>query len=214
LGSKILYLSEYSRSFYTKPDSNTALTNTFTLHGNYELGKYNASLTYSHLFGNGSSSNLFVPSISRMFRTKKLGFIDKITFSPTISATIGNSSSFSNTFNPATNGNPFFNGTTIDTTGRTIGGRPTWGNGTGTRPSSLGSGPPSWVTNGQNPSIPQDKFGVMAYTFSVPISVKIKDFRFSFTPNLIKLVKVNTYEQLNPRPQFNFTMGLTYSFGW
>lgn len=223
IGKKFLYIGEYSRSFFTKPDSNTALSNALTFYGAYSIGEYTSTLTYSTLFGNGSTSSLLVPSFSRAFTFSKLGFIDKITITPSVSASIGSINSFSNTFNPLLNGNPFTNGSMIDTAALRnsgwSGGRPPWatGNtsGTGTygRPSGA-SGPPAWVTNAQNPNLAVNKFGVMAYTLSLPISIKIKNCNTSFTPSFIKPVRLSSFESLNPRPQFNFTVGVTYGLKW
>lgn len=210
ISSKFTYLGEYSKSFYTKTDSFASLSNSLTVYGSYRLGKYDLSLNYSFLFGNGSYSHLLVPSISRTFVTKKpWKFVDQLRFTPSVSATFGNYNSFSN----YGSGNPFLNG---DTTGLTIGGNPRWASSSspGTRPSWLGSGPPSWVTNGgTTQSANQTQFGAMAYTLSLPVSVKIRDFNVNFTTNLTKPVALSASEGYL-HPTVNFNLGLAYTFKW
>lgn len=218
IGKKIIYLGEYSHSFFTQPDSNSTFRNSINLYGGYDIGKFTTALSFSMLLDKGNVSGLFIPSISRPITTPRIGIVDKITFSPALSATIGKSNSFSNTFNPLESGNPYLNGTfPIDTAKLRAsgwqGGRPSWVGSGGTRPNGT-SGPPAWVLNNQYPGLVEDKISLMSYTLSVPVSVKIKNINFNFTPNITKPIQTNYFELTSPKPQFNFSMNLSYNFKW
>lgn len=214
LGTKFLYSAEYGRSISSTKDVPNVLANSLSLQGSFTHKKLVASLNYSFYFDDSQSSHLLVPSVGLNLSTKKIGFIDKISFMPSINAVFGNSSSFQNTFNPTT---------------------PTTTEGTTTRPWGTGPPPwikadssqiaqrPSWVTNGGQPtwgsnnpflSQTQNSFGLLSIGISSPIAIKIKQTTFSFTPNLTKPFVVNSFEQFSRKPQFNFSIGLSHSFGW
>lgn len=217
LGTKFLYSAEYGRSISSTQEVPNVLANSIALQGSFTHKKLAASLNYSFYFDNSQTSHLLVPSVGLNLSTPKMGFIDKISFMPSINALFGNSSSFQNTFNP----------TTPTTTEGTT--SPTWG--TGPPPwikadSSQIAQRPSWVTNGgrpiwgsnvsENPNLssPQSSFGLLSVGISSPIAIKIKQTTFTFSPNLTKPFAVNSFEQFSRKPQFNFSIGLSHSFGW
>lgn len=217
LGTRFLYSAEYGRSISSTQEVPNVLANSLALQGSFTHKKLVASFNYSFYFDNSQSSHLLIPSVGLNLSTKKVGFIDKISFMPSINAVFGNSSSFQNTFNPT---NP-----TTTTSDGTAASRP-WG--TGPPPwikadSSQIAQRPSWVTNGGQPtwgsnnpllSQAQNSFGLLSIGISSPISVKIKQTTFSFMPNLTKPFAVNSFEQFSRKPQFNFSIGLSRSFGW
>jgi hypothetical protein len=214
LGSKFLYSAEYGRSISSTKEVPNVLANSFALQGSFTHKKLVASLNYSFYFDNSQSSHLLVPSVGLNLSTKKIGFIDKISFMPSINAVFGNSGSFQNTFNA-----------TVPTTSDGTTSRP-WG--TGPPPwvkadSSQIAQRPSWVTNGGQPawgsnnpylSQAQNSFGLLSVGISGLFSVKIKQTTLSFTSNLTKPFAVNSIEQFSGKPQFNFSIGLSHSFGW
>lgn len=214
LGTKFLYSAEYGRSISSTQEVPNVLANSLSLQGSFTHKKLVASLNYSFYFDDSQTSHLLVPSVGLNLSTKKMGFIDKISFIPSINAVFGSSSSFQNTFSPAT---------------------PTTSDGTTSRPWGTGPPPwvkadssqiaqrPSWVTNGSQPtwgsnnpfiSQTQNSFGLLSIGISSPIVLKIKQTTFSFTPNLTKPFAVNSLEQFSRKPQFNFSIGLSHSFGW
>lgn len=212
LGTKWVYSAEYGRSISSTPEVPNVLANSLSLQGSFTHKKLVVSLNYSYYFDNSQTSHLLVPSIGFNFSTPKIGFIDKISFLPSINAILGSSNSFQNTFSPATTSN----GTTA---------RP-WG--TGPPPwvkadSSQLAQRPAWVTSGNQPtwgsnnpflSQTQNSFGLLSVGISSPVVVKIKQTTLSFTPNFTKPFTVNSTEQFSRKPQFNFSIGLSHSFGW
>lgn len=214
---KFTYFAEYSRSFSASKEVPNTLSNMFSGYGSYTYKKFNASVSYSFLFDNNSTSHLVVPSIGMNFSTKKVGFIDRITFSPSINTTFGSNNSFLNNFNPFPNpsgsGNPFANGN--------MGATSPWGSGPPPWVKADTSGTlqrPAWLNNTQNGENPtqqtNSKFGLMAVALSSPVSVKVKNYTFSFTPSLTKPIALTSSEMVSKRPLFNFSVGVSYNLGW
>lgn len=101
IGSNFWFFGEYSRTFLTKPDPEypNPIPNALTLYGMYDLGKIMPSVAYAFMFGDETTHRV-IPSISGYFAKKTSGFIDRISFSPGISATLGNTKSYYFTYVP------------------------------------------------------------------------------------------------------------------
>ncbi|MFN8357367.1 MAG: hypothetical protein U0Y10_23120 [Spirosomataceae bacterium] len=214
LNSQFMFSLEYGRSFAASKDISTALANSISVQGNFTHHKLSASLSYSYYFDNTQTSSLLVPSVGLNFSTKKIGFIDKITIQPNLNAMFGNTNSFLNTYS-------FTVPTASDSSGT-----PTWGSGpppwVKADSSQIGQRP-SWVTSGGRPqwgsgnpylTTSQSTFGLLSVGLSVPVVIKVKQTTVTFTPNLTKAFASNMYEQVIAKPQFNFSIGLSHSFGW
>ncbi|MBC8110581.1 MAG: hypothetical protein H7Y04_05925 [Verrucomicrobia bacterium] len=85
-----LYSISYDR-FLFNPDSEGLLKNVAGLYTNYDFGFFNIGLSYSLLFSGEETAHRINPAIAGYFVIKEAGFIDKITFAPSISATIATS---------------------------------------------------------------------------------------------------------------------------
>jgi len=84
------YSLSYDHYFY-HPDSASVLTNNLGLSTSYSVGKFSANLSYGHSFGGNEIGNSLSPGISGFFIIRNVGFIDKIEFLPSISASFGTS---------------------------------------------------------------------------------------------------------------------------
>ncbi len=84
------YSLSYDHYFY-HPDSASVLTNNIGLSTSYSVGKFSANLSYGLSFGGNETGNSLSPGFSGFFIIRNVGFIDKIEFLPSISATLGTS---------------------------------------------------------------------------------------------------------------------------
>ncbi len=187
-GSNFLYFGEYSRSFYLDATANAANTvpNSISAFATYDLGGITPILGYSLLFGSESVHRI-MPGISTRFKTGKVGFINNISFSPSISATLGSSKSYSNTVQ-----------TTIQTRIKQI----LAGRGGGAIPT------PTVVETVQN------NFGLMAFTVALPIAITVQNFRISITNNFIKPVKLYSTEDITTKWVYGLNASISYSVDW
>ncbi len=109
VGENFWFFGEYSRTFLTKPDPEypNPIPNALTLYGMYDFGKVMPSVAYAFMFGDENAQRI-IPSISGYFAKKTKGFIDRISFSPSVSATIGNAKSYYFTYVPTVIRSPQF----------------------------------------------------------------------------------------------------------
>ncbi|MFN8357033.1 MAG: hypothetical protein U0Y10_21445 [Spirosomataceae bacterium] len=178
VGSNFWFFGEYSRTFLTKPDPDNPnpIPNALTVFAMYDLGKVMPSVAYAYMFGDETTQRI-IPSVSGYFAKKLNGFIDRITFSPGISVTLGTTNSYYFNYVPTPNPGRF---------------------------------PPVTLT----PTLyATEHFGVMAYTLSAPVSFRMKSLRLTFTPNLIKPVKLYSAEDITTNRKVNFSVSLYYSLG-
>ncbi len=87
------FLTSYNHLLYSKGDEVTLeypLTNALNFSSYYDLKFISTGFDYSFLFGSESAHRIR-PNIAAVLRTKKLGFIDRITFMPGASILLGNS---------------------------------------------------------------------------------------------------------------------------
>jgi hypothetical protein len=180
-----LYFGEYSRSFYTDATATNSLPNSISLFGIYDYRNIIPMVGYSLLFGSDTPTTRIILGLSTRLKTKKIGFIDNITFSPGISATLGTSKSYSNTIQSRIQ-------TIIKQGGPGRGGIVT----------------PVVVETVTN------NFGIMAYTLALPVALTIKKFRMSITGNFIKPVKTYSAEDITTKWVFGVNTSLSYSIDW
>ena len=84
------YSISYDHYFFN-PDSASVLTNNMGLGTSYNIGKIAINLNYGLSFGSSATGNSFNPGVSGFFEIKNVGFIDKIIFMPSVSASFGSS---------------------------------------------------------------------------------------------------------------------------
>lgn len=216
----LLYSAELSRTFYTQPDPDNPnpLPNGLMLSGSYDIKKVSVNLGYTLMFGSETAHRItFGPSYFQKWTN--LGWLDRLSINPSLNLIIGTqSSNYGQIWNSyASNLNPTL--------------------GTGT----VGAGAINVQTalaNLANPNLPpivrqnilrrlklagvnpgantnttttQNYFGLMACDVSLPISATKGDFRLSFTPHLIKPVKLYSSEDISVKLAHYFSLSLTYT---
>lgn len=95
IGSKWNYYLTYDHFFYREPEDvdyivNYPLTNSLSTSTNFNFSKINIGLDYSFLFGESNAHRVRLNMGYYLSTSKKIGFIDRIGFSPNFSALAGN----------------------------------------------------------------------------------------------------------------------------
>jgi hypothetical protein len=76
-------MANYDHYVYNLGDDITVpYNNAFTVSPNFEVKKFSFRLDYSYYFGTAGDANRIMPGISYNYRTRKLGWIDRITVNP------------------------------------------------------------------------------------------------------------------------------------
>ena len=213
------YTATFDHYFFN-PTSNL-LSNSLAVYTNYDFGKVNVGTSYSFFFGGNETGNRINPSIGGYFKIKNVGFIDKITFSPTLSATIATDNIAFSKFSQS-QFETFYNSTSGNALAEKILKRK--------RPALYSQYLKEKETNPgltveafsnekgikfQAPNQTQEKtvFGLMSWNFSLPVKFRIKNLSLGITYNYVIPVLLPdesyTTEVTN---QSYFSANLSYTF--
>jgi hypothetical protein len=209
------YMVSYDRYLFN-PDSDGLLKNAGTVFTNYDFGPINGGVSYTIMFSNEEIAHRLNPSIGGYFTIRHVGFIDKISFAPSVSATIGTSNV------------PFIKL-----------GKRTYTAGQGYDIEELAAFreivklglklqyrqarkknaelTPSQFLESRNLPVPQADsntyFGLMSWNFSIPIKFKVGNFALGVTYNYVIPVALpnETYDSLPNQSYIGANISYTFS---
>ncbi|MCU0391962.1 MAG: hypothetical protein MUE81_12655 [Thermoflexibacter sp.] len=183
------YSLSYDRFFFN-PNTSGLIQNGLNAYTNYDFGYWNVSANYGYAFGEENLHNLSL-NIAGYAKIKDVGFIDKITFMPNISALLGTESvplgRFTQTQFERAYQRPWVQ--------RRLQNR------NPNRPI------PQPIVQTQE----QQVFGLMAWNFAIPVRFAVNNFRLGITWNYIIPVQLpnEDYNNLSPSSFWNISLGYT-----
>jgi hypothetical protein len=181
------YAVGYDRYIFN-PTADGIISNGLNAYTNYDFGHLNIGANFGYLFGEEKAYNASI-SLSGFWKIKNVGFIDKITFTPSLSAALGTESVPLGRFTPAqferANQRPWVQ--------RKLANR------------------------NPNRPLPQVQatekqvFGLMAWNFAVPVRLTEGMFRLGIAWNYVIPVKLpeEDYTDFTPSAFFNFSLAYT-----
>jgi hypothetical protein len=210
------YSLSYDRYLFN-PDSDGLLKNNAGLFSSYDFGAFNTSLSYSLVFSSQETGHRLNPAVGGYFVIRKVGFIDKITFSPGVSATFGTSNVPFVQLGKKTYAlgqdyayDPVELAAAKEITALKLGAD--FRKARRKDPTLTAS---QFLKNSNLP-VPtvEDKpvFGLMSWNFSVPVRFKIKHFSLGITYNYVIPVQLSneSYDSLPNQSYFSANMSYTF----
>jgi hypothetical protein len=185
LTDNLTYSVSYDRYFFN--GSTGLISNGLNAFANYDFGYFNISASYGYLFGQEKAHNASL-NLAGFWKIKEVGFIDKITFTPNVSALFGTESVPLGRFPE----NQFIKANQRPWVQRRLANR--------NRPITQPT-----VTTTKN------TFGLMAWNFAIPVRFTVGFFRLGLTWNYVIPVKLPNEDYDNPTPAGFFNISLGYS---
>ena len=209
--TKLFINFNYDHLFFN-PQGSGKLTNMPGAFINYDLGLVNFGLNYSYLFGDGETGNKISPNIGSYLAIKHIGFIDKITFMPYVSATIGSGNLQFSVFNKNvfnTGGDKTFYGVDIlklfneqdNEQYQEFLNTKLHGN--------LKKEAIKYLNKYKIQLNIPEEFGLLSWNLSLPVKVTIKQFKIGITYNFVIPVQL-PYQDYNLYNQSYFSTNLSY----
>lgn len=185
LTDNLSYSLSYDRYFFN--GSSGLISNGLNAFANYDFGHFNVSASYGYMFGQEKAHNASL-NLAGFWKVKEVGFIDKIMFTPNVSALFGTESVPLGRFTEE----QFIRANQRPWVQRRLANR--------NRPISQLA-----VTTTKN------VFGLMAWNFAVPVRFTVGLFRLGITWNYVIPVKLPNEDYENPTPTGFFNVSLGYS---
>jgi hypothetical protein len=189
------FMADLSKTIETNPDPNfpNQLPYAASLSLSYSFNKFMPNADYTLLFGNETARRLRL-GISYYQSYKDVGFLDRISLTLRITAILGNQDI---TYAQYWSGGNLYS---VDSTNALI------RNPFNQKLTKLGKK----LQTLQNTS--QSYFGLMAMDFAMGISAVKNNFRFTFTPHIVKPVRLYIGEDISVNWQFYAGVSCGYTF--
>lgn len=196
LTDNLSIMADVGRMIETKPDPNftSQLPYWTSISLNYSIGRLSPMVDYTLMFGSETANRLRV-GIAYYQSYKDVGFMDRVSLTPRITSIYGNQDI---TYAQYWSGGNLYNadGSTVATTKK---------NPFNQLITKLGKRQKAL-------SGTQSYFGLMALDFACGVSVTEGNFRVSFTPHLVKPVRLHAGEDIDIKWQFYYGLSCGYTF--